>query len=303
MDNNKKQNFPKVTIAIPVQNGERFLEEAIKSVLNQTFTDLELIITDNGSTDKTPEICKKYTLIDERVRFESCKENIGASKNFNKGFRLSQGKYFQWLAHDDYIHPTFIEKAVEILDKYCTINLVYSKTKAVNENRETIQDYSSDVKINSEHPSKRLYESICRSHPLMEVFGLMRSSALKETKLIGNFSSSDRVLLAEMALLGKAELIPEYLFFNRLHPHQHYKVYTTRQTRGEWFDPKLKNKITFPHWRLMWEFIKSVRRSPVKGREKGKCYFVVCIWIRSKLGYLIRNILYLDSQWRSKKNY
>jgi glycosyltransferase involved in cell wall biosynthesis len=294
----KKATTPKVSIGIPVRNGENFLEEAIKSVLDQTFSDLELIISDNGSTDRTPDICRKYAKRDKRIRFVRYEENIGAVENFNRGFQLSRGEYFKWLAHDDYIHPKFLEKCVKILDKNNSVHLVYSKAMAVNEQGDPIKDYSSDLKLDSDLPRKRLFESICVSHPLMEIFGLIRSSALRKTRLLGKYSSADRVLLAEMALLGKAQRIPEYLIFNRLHPKQHYKVYTTRQARGEWWNPKLKNKITFPHWRLMWEFFKSVKRSSVKGADRRQCYFILIIWIKKHMGYLIRNLFFLDRYWK-----
>ena len=83
-----KKTTPKVSIGIPVQNGENFLEEAIKSILDQTFSDLELIISDNGSTDRTPDICRKYAKRDKRIRFVRNEENIGASENFNNLFKL-----------------------------------------------------------------------------------------------------------------------------------------------------------------------------------------------------------------------
>src|SRR5690242_6344650 len=99
---------PKVSIGLPVYNGERFLAEAIDSVLAQTFTDFELIISDNASTDRTPEICKAYAEKDSRIRYYRNEENQGASWNFNRVFELSRGMCFQWLAHDDYIAPGFL---------------------------------------------------------------------------------------------------------------------------------------------------------------------------------------------------
>jgi glycosyltransferase involved in cell wall biosynthesis len=293
------KNNPKVSIGIPVRNGENFLEIAIVSVLNQTFLDLELIISDNNSSDSTPEICKKYAEKDKRVRFVRYDKNVGASENFNRVFKIARGKYFLWLAHDDYIHPEYIEKCVNILEQDDSIHIVYSKALAVDKKGETIKDYSSNLDLDSEIPSVRLFNSICVSHPLMEIFGLMRSSTLRDTRLFGKYSSADRVILAEMALLGKAYQIPEYLFFNRIHEKQHYMTHKTRHERVSWWNPKLKNKKVFPHWRLLWEFFKSIKYSHLKKEDKGQCYFILLLWCRKRMGYLIRNLFLLDKSWKN----
>jgi hypothetical protein len=75
-------------------------------------------------------------------------------------------------------------------------------------------------------------------------------------------------------------------------------VYNSRQVRGEWWDPKLKNKKTFPHWRLLLEFYKSIRFLQIDKKEKRKCYFILAIWSRRRMGYLIRNLFQLDSTWK-----
>ena len=295
----KKKTTPKVSIGIPVQNGENFLEEAIKSILNQTFSDLELIISDNASTDKTPDICRKYAKRDKRIRYVRNEENIGASENFNNLFKFSKGEYYLSVSHDDYFHPDFLKKSVDILDNNKSIHLVHSKTMAVNEKGIPIQDYSSDLDLDSESPSKRLYNSICVSHPIMEIFGLIRSSTLRKTTLMGKYTSADRILLAEIALLGKCHIIQEYLFYNRLHKKQHYNIYPTRQERAVWWDPNLKNVKTFPHWRLLLELYRSIKNSPIKGKEKRQCYFILIIWIKKHIGYLIRNLFLRDRNWKT----
>src|SRR6266536_1939108 len=87
----------RVSIGLPVFNGERFVAEAIDSILAQTFEDFELIISDNASTDGTEEICRCYAEKDERIRFVRNRENYGAAFNFNQTFHLSSGGYFKWV--------------------------------------------------------------------------------------------------------------------------------------------------------------------------------------------------------------
>src|SRR5688572_10868700 len=98
---------PRVSIGLPVYNGENYLAEAIDSILAQTFEDFELIISDNASTDRTQEICEAYAAKDGRIRYYRSEVNKGSAWNFNRVFELARGEYFKWAAHDDYIAPEY----------------------------------------------------------------------------------------------------------------------------------------------------------------------------------------------------
>ena len=108
---------PKVGVGMPVYNGERYLEEALDSILAQSFDDFELVISDNASTDRTEEICRAYAHKDERIRYFRMRENYGVIDNFNNAFRLSAGEYFKWAASDDVCEHDYLRKAVEVLDR------------------------------------------------------------------------------------------------------------------------------------------------------------------------------------------
>ena len=125
----------KLTIGIPVYNGEKFLEEKITSILNQDFTDFELIISDNASTDSTKEICSKFATNDKRVRFFSHKKNLGVNWNFDFILKKAKGEYFMWTATDDKILPEFYEKNIEVLEKNPNIVCSASQVKYFGENR------------------------------------------------------------------------------------------------------------------------------------------------------------------------
>ena len=115
--NDKK---PKVSIGLPVYNGEDFLAEALDSLLDQTYDDFELIISDNASTDSTADICTSYSAKDSRIRYLRSDVNLGAAVNYNLVFELATGEYFKWAAHDDICAPEFIGACVDILDRYPT---------------------------------------------------------------------------------------------------------------------------------------------------------------------------------------
>ncbi|SVD10124.1 uncharacterized protein METZ01_LOCUS362978, partial [marine metagenome] len=113
-----KTHIPKVTIGLPVYNGELSLSQSIDSVLKQSFTDFELIISDNASTDSTLKICEKYLNKDSRITLVKQNKNIGPLWNFYFILEKARGNYFVWLADDDYWHPDFLLENVSVLDNH-----------------------------------------------------------------------------------------------------------------------------------------------------------------------------------------
>ena len=107
---------PKLTIGMPVYNGELFIKKAIESILAQTFTDFELIISDNSSTDSTEKICQDFIDKDNRIQIHTQKKNIGIHRNFNFLLSKAKGEYFAWAAVDDYLDNDFMEKNLKILE-------------------------------------------------------------------------------------------------------------------------------------------------------------------------------------------
>ena len=106
---------PRVSIGLPVFNGERYLVSTIDSILAQRFTDFELIVSDNASTDRTGEICRDYAHRDPRVRYFRNERNLGVGPNYDGCFHRARGTYFKWASNDDLLAPTYLLKAVASL--------------------------------------------------------------------------------------------------------------------------------------------------------------------------------------------
>ena len=132
---------PKVTILMSVYNGERYLREAIDSILNQTFRDFEFLIINDGSTDSTKEILNSYR--DPRIKIINNKKNIGLTKSLNKGLRLASGEYIARQDADDISLPQRLEKQVEFLDSNSQTALVGSWTEVIDENEKTQEVWHS----------------------------------------------------------------------------------------------------------------------------------------------------------------
>jgi len=131
-DTDQSTKTPQVSIGMPVYNGEPFIREALDSLLAQTFTDFELIISDNASTDGTEVICREYELKDDRIRYVRQAENRGPTANFQFVLDEAVGEYFMWAAADDRRHPDFVDLAVKVLLECPDVGLVFSGMETKN---------------------------------------------------------------------------------------------------------------------------------------------------------------------------
>ncbi len=286
---------PRVTIGLPIYNGQNYLAQTMDSILAQTYRDFEIIISDNASTDQTEAICREYAARDARVHYYRNEANIGASANYNRVFELGQGAYFKWAAHDDLLAPTYLERCVEVLDRYPDVVLAYTQAKAIDDKGNIVKIYPGKHHFASPMPRERFYEFVLDPHPVVAVFGLMRREVLGRTRLIGKYSGSDRPLLSELSLLGKFYEVPEHLFFYRFHEEQSWGGNKSSQAQQAWYDPLRAGKITFPQWRLLREHLRSIERSPVGIKDRVSCYLYMGYWMAKNRRRLGRNLLLRDA--------
>lgn len=286
---------PRVTIGLPIYNGQNYLAQTMDSILAQTYRDFEIIISDNASTDQTESICREYAARDERVHYYRNETNIGASANYNRVFELGQGAYFKWAAHDDLLAPTYLERCVEVLDRYPDVVLAYTQAKAIDDKGNIVKIYPGKHHFASPMPRERFYEFVLDPHPVVAVFGLMRRDVLGRTRLIGKYAGSDRPLLSELSLLGKFYEVPEHLFFYRFHEEQSWGGNKSAQAQQAWYDPRRAGKITFPQWRLLREHVRSIERSPVGLKDRASCYLYMGYWMLKNRRRLGRNLLLRDA--------
>lgn len=256
---------PLVSIGLPVFNGEAYLEQALESILTQTWGDFELIISDNASTDRTEEICRVYVQRDPRVRYVRNTENRGAAFNYNQTVALARGQFFKWAAADDWLAPTFLETCLAPLQSDHSIVLVYPHTQIVDENGQPLSLYEDELNLTESEPAERFchfLDRFRRKDKCNAVFGLIRLEQLRKTRLIDRFTSSDITLLGELALLGKMVEVPQTLFYRRDHPGSSVRALKPSE-RASWFDPTLRKSRRYVHWRLWGEFIHSLWRLPL----------------------------------------
>lgn len=274
---------PKISIGIPVYNGDDFLGEAIESILAQTFRDFELILCDNASTDRTEAICRDYAARDDRIVYHRQPKNLGASANFSTVFRLAKGEFFRWHGHDDLIAPSFLEKLVVVLDNDPGCVLAYPGTVIINELGEEKWCFLEFMACTSDEPADRLHAFIGppKDDYTNPQFGLLRRDAMAKTDLIAPYLASDRTFLAHMALLGRVREIPDVLFLRREHEQMSTSANRNKRDLRAWFDGK-RPMLIFKQWRLLREYCGIINRTPMSRASRLRCYGVLLRWMRTR---------------------
>jgi glycosyltransferase involved in cell wall biosynthesis len=269
-------NVTRVGIGLPVRNGERFLQQTLDALLAQSFTDFELVVADNGSTDGTEEICRSAAARDERVRYERSGENRGAGWNFNRAFALTRGEYFKWSAYDDLCEPAFLERCLAALDADPGAVLAYPRTRFIDENGAFVRDHDDNLELRDPTPHARLARVVAGLGYANPVYGVMRSDALRRTRLMGSYASTDYVLLAELAMLGAFVEVPERLFLRRLHPEMSRAVNPDAASVAAWYRPGAGSRFSAEAWRLCYEHVRAIGHVPLSPWERLRCAATFC---------------------------
>ena len=209
---------PRISVGVPVRNGERFLPEALDSLLAQSYKDFELIISDNASTDRTQSICREYAARDPRVRYYRSEQDMGLANNFNCLFIRARGEYFKWAAADDVHEPDWISDCLAVLEQDPSVVLVYGKTRFIDENGALVEETDPGFDLRFDAAIDRLRYVISATSWVNAIFGLIRTQELAKTRLFPSYPGGDYPLLAELAVLGKFVEVPNILFRRRLHP-------------------------------------------------------------------------------------
>jgi len=260
---------PCISIGLPVYNGERYLRVALESMLSQTLRDFELIICDNSSTDGTEGICREYAARDPRVQYHRLPSNVGAANNFRRTFELSRGRYFKWIASDDYCAPTFLEHCKRVLDEHQEVVLCTSKVNIVDADGRLIEPYPDPQGLNQERASERLIVSRNQDGWCNAVYGLIRSETLRRTAVMGNYVGSDMVLLGEISLYGRFAEVPDYLLFRRFHPGAYSHEVSLDKMRAFYMPSKKRaTALVYRNWRHLFEYWRAARRAPLPTLER-----------------------------------
>ena len=298
-----------MSLGLPVHNGEDYLEQAIRSVLRETFEDFELAICDNASTDRTSEICREAAAADRRIRYIRNERNLGAAANYNRVFAATSGAYFKWIAHDDRIKPSYIAATLAALEADPSAVLCNTVIDHIDARGEHLGVYRSVLTAcAAPRPAQRLAALILRSHTALDFFGLIRRSAMNGSLLHQAFHGADRAFLAQMALRGKLLQLDEPLIEMREHPNRYSRRTRTNRTRAAWHDGRTK-AIDVPAITLFSTYRELVETEAMNDEDRAACRAVLRrFWLNGlNLGRLGADLLSIPfpsaTSWAFKLRY
>jgi glycosyltransferase involved in cell wall biosynthesis len=277
---------PRLSIGLPVYNGEEYLPEALDALLAQSYDDFELIISDNASTDGTQEICLRYAALDPRVRYLRQPHNIGAAPNHNATLDAAHGELFKWAAHDDLYDRDLLARCVEVLDAHPDVVLA-SCYSAVIDADGTQRDVAVSYPRHTDSPSApERFRAQLFALGGDDDYGVIRTDVLRRIGPTGSYYHADRTFVAELTLHGRFHRVPEALYFRRDLPtragRQHQGVRSWCVTH----DPRRANRLRHPTVRLLaeyvWAFVDAIRRAPLSARDKRECYRELSVYLASR---------------------
>jgi glycosyltransferase involved in cell wall biosynthesis len=273
---------PRLTLGLPTYNGERFLAESLDALLAQTFTDFELIISDNGSTDRTGDIAREYAAKDHRVRYVHHPVNRGSTFNHNFVVEQARGELFKWVSDDDLYAPDLLQRCIDALDSHPQIVLAHAWTAFIDETGESTVAIDYPLTTDVADPVQR-FRSLLYTHGGDDFYGVIRMSVLREIKPFGSFHWADRTIVAELALQGPFYNVPDFLYFRRDHPTRATRIGKDVRRRCTTLDPKRANRWRHPAVRLLGEYLlayaSAIWRAPISTTDRWRCSKELAIWI------------------------
>jgi len=259
--------MPLVSIGLPVYNEEAFLAQSLKSFLDQDYPNLEILISDNGSVDKTPLICREAAGKDPRVIFHRFEQNRGISANFNKVMEMARGEYFAWASGHDLWSPNLAGACADLLSIHPDAALAFATSCWIDADGKPLSREYGWTDTRGMDAISRFFAVLWGNvHPFL---GLYRLEYLKRIPRLPNMPGADLAILSELVLMGDFLHAPEALLSRR----QPRKVESHKERLKRYRDADfgMADSIldrVLPLARLPVELVKVVLRSGLSPMDK-----------------------------------
>jgi glycosyltransferase involved in cell wall biosynthesis len=277
--------IPRLTVGLPVYNGERYLAESLDALLGQAYEDFELIISDNASTDGTADICHGYERQDSRVRYIRQPRNIGLAANHDLVVEESRGELFKWASHDDLYGRDLLGLCVDALDASPKAVLAHSWTAMIDSVGAVTESIEYPLSTNSPHAPER-FRSLLFDDGGDDIYGVIRTRVLRHALPQGSHHHSDRTIVAEISLYGSFCQIPDWLYFRRDHPERAEQACPTLRARCANMDPRRADPLRHPAARLygeyVWAYVSAIRHAPLSPDDRRQCYRYLGQWLTAR---------------------
>jgi glycosyltransferase involved in cell wall biosynthesis len=275
---------PRLSIGLPVYNGENYVAEAIEALLGQTYEDFELVISDNASTDGTAGICRRYEKQDSRIRYMRQRRNIGMQPNHNLVITQARGELFKMASHDDLYARDLLKRCVDALDEDPQVVIAHCWEAMIDTGGNVTKLLQYSVAVDSPRAPER-FRSMLFDGWDDYTYGVMRINVLRQTRLHGSHHFADRTINTELGLYGPFYIVPDWLYFRRDHPER-TAPYTVR-TRCAYLDPRRAHRLRHPVARLyaeyIWGYVRALRNAPLSPADRRQCYRYLGGWLASRM--------------------
>lgn len=279
------QPRPRISFGVPIYNEEASIRRCLDSILAQDFSDFEVVVCDNASTDRTREIVEEYAARDERIRLFTNAANVGLIRNFNRVFELTRGEFFRWVGADDWLEPGYASRSVAALEADAGA-IVVTTGFALHDERGGARPVTFDgERLESASAARRFgrvlwffYSGAVRYEPL---YSLIRREVLARTGLIRNVANNDLMLISELSLAGRFTHVPELLFHRSWRPPVDRKVLLERLAPG---GGRLLARSFFTRIGVLRSI---VRAGSLTLSERLRCYGVIARFCAKEVGMIL----------------
>ncbi|MCL1871579.1 MAG: glycosyltransferase family 2 protein [Promicromonosporaceae bacterium] len=288
---------PRLTVGVPVYNGESFVAETLEALLAQEYRDIVVVVSDNASTDGTRAICEAFAARDPRVRYHREEVNRGGAWNFTRVLELAGSELFAWNAADDVALPGHLARCVEALDAHPEAPLAFDRVQLIDAGSRVFDELGdADLDFTSPHPHERLLHFLSRQAVHIE-YGVWRTEFLRDIGGEPEYRGGDVVLGAALLLRAPAVLVPQQLFQARRHAEQGSRLRGVLAQMRE-NRPAVRFTLALPQTRILAELVRAVLHAPLGTRERLRCLRAVWVgWAwprrRSYAGDVKQNVLAL----------
>lgn len=262
---------PIVTVGIPVRNGERYLDSTLRALVEQDLEEIQIVVSDNGSTDRTPEILERWAAEDLRIEHVRSPVNRGVPWNFNHTLELARAPYFMWNSADDLTGRSHLRRCVALLEERPEVAIAFSRVALIDGEGSAIGGMDDEgLDFEGLSPSKRVALYLERRvYQLTGFGGVLRTDLLRQVGGLPDFYGGDVALGVRMVASHPVVQLPERTFTARRHDRQTNKLQgadVLDQVRA--YRPQHARPIAFPQWFLNYQLARSVWLAPLPGSER-----------------------------------